>query len=258
MHLTLVKISGSLLSDKKLLMLFLSELHGYCTNNKSRYIIVHGGGATLSKYCRKHNIQFSFDEHGNRSTSASAMQATQRILAGQLSSDLVHACLTLQIPAIGLSASAGAMVLAQVHSGHSGDSHTGTVLSCDPTLPLLLLEQHYVPVINSVASDGKARALNINADELASELAIAARADALIFISDVEGVMEEQRLLPSMGREKATTLTQSGVIEFGMRVKVLSACKAKESKVEQVCIGNYTKQRDFLELLQGRQGTRIE
>ena len=105
--------------------------------------------------------------------------------------------------------------------------------------------------------DESGQGLNINADAAAFSIASALPCFALVFLSDIPGVMADGGVLQELTPEKAGSLTASGVISGGMVPKVSASLDALGKGVHTVIIGQYEESGSLARLLDGRQGTRI-
>src|SRR6185503_8740605 len=103
--------------------------------------------------------------------------------------------------------------------------YVGEVFKGDPELVELLLGKGYLPVMACTAIGTDGAYYNINADEMAAAAAIFCKAEQLVFLTDVSGVLDEQRaVIPQLSREKMVELRRSGVISEGMLPKT-RACE---------------------------------
>jgi acetylglutamate kinase len=93
-------------------------------------------------------------------------------------------------------------------------------VAVNPGLVTLLLEHGYLPVISPIAMDEQGTTYNINADSAAARIATALRAEKVIFMTDVDGVLREGRLIPSLSAAGALQLIMDGVIQGGMVPKI--------------------------------------
>jgi acetylglutamate kinase len=105
--------------------------------------------------------------------------------------------------------------------------------------------------------DEKGGPLNINADEAAFKIASALPASALIFLSDIPGILKDGKVLSSLSDDEARTEIEIGTIDGGMIPKVLSSAGALKEGVKHIIIGNYQSNGDLKKLLSGKKGTSI-
>lgn len=193
-----------------------------------RLVIVHGGGKLITEWLAKQNVASSFSR-GERVTDLKTLEVVVSVLAGLVNKEIVAAINGLGGQAVGVSGVDGALIQGQVKDAALG--YVGTVDKVNLELLARLLESGYVPVVapiglNSLAGpDEPAKMLNINADLVAGEVARAAGAERLIFLTDVAGICGESgELLPRLSAGEIAALLASGVVAGGMIPKV-NACR---------------------------------
>jgi acetylglutamate kinase len=193
---------------------------------------------------------------GIRQTSAAEMDIVDMVLAGRMNKHLVRVFGGLGVPAVGLSGSDGRFFTGESIDPAAGN-RTGRVTKVEPGAAVLLAGAGYVPVIASTSMDAQGGALNINADEAALEIARALRAAALVYLSDIPGILKEGRLIGRIGGGEAEKEIAAGVITGGMIPKVRSALDALRSGVGGVVIGEFARGGDLGRLLRRESGTTI-
>jgi len=222
-RIILVKIGGSTLGshDTTLDDLVTLQRRGVCP------VVVHGGGNRVSEWLKKMEIATSF-VRGLRVTDGKTIQVVIAVLAGLVNKELVAAILSRGGKAVGLSGIDGGMIQAIIQNPEMG--YVGEVVRVNPEPVEAILCAGYIPVIAPggfrVLSEDKdpVRLLNINADVIASEIAVALKAEKLIFLTDVPGIRDsEGKPLSLLSPEEARALIASGVISGGMIPKV-EAC----------------------------------
>jgi len=252
----LVKIGGKAAENAAALacladeMLFLSK--GY------RFLLVHGGGAEVTALSRKLGMESVF-ANGLRQTTAAEMDVVDMVLAGKVNKQLVRLLRARGIDAVGLSGADGA-ILTGKSAGTLPDgsqSRTGEVDGVDGKLLTLLLDNDFLPVISSPAMDSTGLALNLNADTAAFAIAVRLSCSALVFLSDIPGIIADGSVIRELSAAQAGTLTATGVITGGMVPKVSASLEALDRGVQTVIIGQYEEAGSLAELLDGRKGTRI-
>ena len=115
-----------------------------------------------------------------------------------------------------------------------------------------------MPIVSSPSTDPAGEAVNINADDVAFAIAEAVRAEALVFLSDVPGVLIEGEPLPVLTPAEVQQHLESGTITGGMIPKVRNALTAVSRGVKRVVIGAFEQKGDLARLLAGSTGTTIE
>ena len=116
----------------------------------------------------------------------------------------------------------------------------GKIISVDTTLINTLLDQGYTPIISTIGLDEKYLAYNINADDVATAIARAVKASKLVFLTDIEGVLEDpntpETLISKIDTESAKELFESGIITGGMIPKLKNCLEAVQNDVKRVHI----------------------
>lgn len=252
--IAVIKIGGRAASEKAALLQFLEEMS--TLSSRYRFIIVHGGGAEVTKVTAKFGLTPVFKD-GIRMTSPEEMDIVDMVLAGKMNKYIVRMC-GRYMPAAGLSGSDGKLFTGVRLSCENGDTTcTGEITKVDPTLLRLLLENGYTPVISSTSMDDEGMALNINADEAALAVAAALPAKHLIFLSDVPGILKEGKVIEKLHRKQVEEEITAGTIAGGMIPKVRSSVQALEGGVGEIIIGRYADVEDLQKLLEGSKGTVI-
>ena len=187
-------------------------------------VVVHGGGPHINEWMDKLNIPTRF-ENGLRVTDARTLDVVRMVLLGQVNSGLVLMASQLDGNAIGLSGTDGNMIRAHIIDEKLG--FVGEIESVDPTLPLTLIQQGYIPVIAPLGQSESGTCLNINADLVAAHLAGALNAEKLIFLSNVVGICRtDGSLISELTETEALHLIESGIINGGMIPKVTACLNA--------------------------------
>jgi acetylglutamate kinase len=191
-------------------------------------VVVHGGGAAISEWLQRLGVEAKF-VRGLRVTDAATLDVVVAVLAGVVNKRLVAELGALGVAAVGLSG-ADAMLL-QAHRYDSDVGFVGKIDRVDPAVIEELLRAGRLPVIAPIAveSDGAAapQLLNTNADTAAGEIAAALHAERLVFLTDVDGVLDaDRKLIPHLTAAEATALIASGVAAGGMIPKLEAAIRA--------------------------------
>jgi acetylglutamate kinase len=219
------------------------------------FFVVHGGGAEVSRVTKIFGLQPVFKD-GVRQTSPAEMEIVDMALAGKMNTGIVRIFEALGVPAVGLSGCDGGFFTGRSIDPEAG-SRTGRVTHVEPRAALLLAGAGYVPVIASTSMDLAGEALNINADEAAREIARAVRAKALVYLSDIPGILKDGQCIARMNAGEAEKEIAAGVITGGMIPKVRSALEAVKSGAGSVVIGEFTRRGDLDRLLNRESGTTI-
>ena len=181
-----VKLGGAGLETPSLLdgcMRAIAEL----VRDGNQVAVVHGGGVQLTRMLKALGKQSEFI-NGLRVTDAETRDVALMVLAGKVNKGLVAALGALGQPAVGLSGGDGLLFRARKKRTAPDLGFVGEIASSDPRWIEAIWQLNGVPVLSSMALGFDGEYYNINADEMAAACAIACRADALVFLTDVPGV----------------------------------------------------------------------
>lgn len=184
-------------------------------------VIVHGGGPEVSRTMKALGLEAVFVD-GLRVTTKEGLAITEMVLSGQVNKDLVALLNAQGGSGVGLSGKDGHTLTAKKMPHLKGKDlgYVGEIVGVNPQLISLLLGQGYIPVISPIGMDERGTTYNINADSAASRIASALKAEKIIFMTDVDGVMKDGRLISSLTAAGALQLIADGVIQGGMVPKV--------------------------------------
>ena len=200
-----------------------------------RVVVVHGGGPEISEMLGKIGKQSVFLD-GLRCTDGETMDIVQQVLCGRVNKNLVATLNRVGGRAIGLGGMDAALFEAQVKDRKYG--LVGEIVQVNPKVVEDMLDNGYIPVISTVAQGRDAvTAYNINADTAAAKLAIALKAEKLILLTDVRGLLrdpkDENTLIHVVHMSDVPMLKKSGVIQGGMIPKVECCVEAVRSGVKR-------------------------
>jgi acetylglutamate kinase len=250
----LVKIGGKAAEERESLGALCEELHAI--SRTYRLVLVHGGGAEVTAVSRRFGIEAVFRD-GVRQTSAEEMDIVDMVLSGSVNSRLVRLLRARGLDAVGLSGSDGGTFIGEPLGGTGAATRTGEVTRVDTRMLVLLLEAGYLPVLSSASMDAAGNGLNVNADSAAFHVAAGLEAAALVFLSDIPGVISEGSVIQAMSAGESRTLIERGVIKGGMVPKVTASFDAMDKGVKKVIIGRYESPGSLARLLEGKEGTRL-
>lgn len=196
--------------------------------------IVHGGGKEVTDVAGKLGIASQF-VNGQRFTDKPMMEVVQMVLAGKTNKDIVVRINQHDGDAVGLCGIDANVLRVERLSEEGVDlGLVGKITAVNTGYINLLLSSGIMPVIAPIGVDHDWQVFNINADIAASAIAAALRAEKLVFLSDVEGIMAGERLVHSVTEEQAEEMIERGVISKGMIPKVRSAFDALDASVNKV------------------------
>jgi acetylglutamate kinase len=221
--ITVIKLGGSTLGEHDTSLRDIAEAR----RAGRRIVVVHGGGATVSAWLERSGVEARF-VRGLRVTDEATLDVVVAVLAGLVNKQLVGELSALGAPAVGLSGADSLILQARAHDPELG--FVGAIQRVNQFPIEELLGLGYVPVIAPIAIDvasQQAQLLNVNADTAAGEIAAALRAERLVFLTDVEGVLDAERHVRGhLTPEEAGSLIAAGVVSGGMIPKLEAAVRA--------------------------------
>jgi len=233
-----VKYGGSIMTDQKMKALFAQDIV-LLKYVGMKPVIVHGGGKDISAYMEKLGKKSVFLD-GLRVTDEETMEITEMVLSGKISNEVVSLINQAGGKSVGLSGKDANLFLAKkVKSSKDEDlGLVGEIETVNGEILATLTDNGYIPVISSVAGDFQGHSLNVNADHAAAKVATALQAKKLIFLTDVEGIYKEGKLISSLNLVEAKELMLHPDIKGGMIPKLQYAIEATSECVDQVHIIN--------------------
>jgi acetylglutamate kinase len=186
--------------------------------------VVHGGGVQLTRMLKALGKQSEFI-NGLRVTDAETRDVALMVLAGKVNKGLVAGLGALGIPAVGLSGGDGLIFRARKKRTAPDLGFVGEIAASDPRLLDAIWQLNGVPVLSSMALGFDGEYYNVNADEMAAACAVACRADALVFLTDVPGVKgADGEVLRWLSIDQIAEMAKNAIISGGMLPK-LGACR---------------------------------
>ncbi len=200
-------------------------------------VLVHGGGPEITDMLKKVGKEAVFVD-GLRVTDQETVEIVQMVLAGKINKTLVKLLEAKCGKAMGVSGIDGHMIQCKVKDSRLGFVGEITSVNVQPIADLL--EKDYIPVVSTVGCDMNGHTYNINADTAASHIAGALKAERLITMTDITGIMmdpkDPESLIPCIDIQDAKDLFASGVISGGMIPKVECCIDAINYGVRKVTI----------------------
>lgn len=196
-------------------------------------VLVHGGGEAITRTADKLGIETQF-VHGKRVTDKEMITVVQMTLAGKVNQDIVRLISEHGAKAVGVSGLDANTIKAIPCPDASHLGLVGEIAMINTSYLDLLCHAKLIPVIAPIGFDDHGNVYNINADDAASAIAIALKAEKLIFVSDVAGVHHGKTILKSVCKAEAADLIEGGVISGGMIPKALSAYKTLDGGVHKI------------------------
>jgi acetylglutamate kinase len=189
-----VKAGGGALEREATLKAFLEQVEVFHQVG-IRVVIVHGGGTQSSDLSKALGAEARFVE-GRRVTDEKALEVAAMVLNGAVNTRILAACRRQGLPAVGLSGVDAGLIQARkrppVRVGEEIVDYgfVGDIVSIDPRVLNSLMDSGYVPVVSPLSAAADGTVLNINADTVASALAVSLKAEKLLFLTGAPGILE--------------------------------------------------------------------
>ena len=205
-------------------------------------VVVHGGGPQIGQLLDRLNIETRFID-GMRVTDEHTMDVVEMVLGASVNKEIVDSIHRNGGRAIGITGKDGQLIQARKLSGPWGNEgqpdigQVGEVERIDTDILSTLSDSDYIPVIAPVAGSEDGSTYNINADLVAGKLAEVLRAEKLMLLTNVPGLLDANgKTLTGLSSEQVETLIQSDVIQGGMLPKVRCALNAVKGGVNSAHI----------------------
>jgi acetylglutamate/LysW-gamma-L-alpha-aminoadipate kinase len=246
MMLTVVKMGGTVL-EEGLTEDFVEDIKRNLS--KTRIILVHGGGKKVTEIASKMGKEQRFitspEGFRSRHTDKETMEIFTMVMAGKINKQIVSSLLSHGVPAVGITGIDGASIkgsrkkqlVAVDETGRKRlveGGYTGKIEAVDAKLMLLLMDNGYVPVVAPIAIGQEFEELNVDGDRMAAHIAGNLKADKLILLTDVKGLILDGSLVTRLTmREAESTLPKIGK---GMSTKIHAASEAIKLGVSEVIV----------------------
>ena len=202
-----------------------------------KVVLVHGGGPEINEMLGKIGKKSEFVD-GLRVTDKETADIVQMVLAGKVNKSLVALLGTLGCKAIGLCGADGGLITAEPKSEKLG--YVGEITGINPQAILDLLEMGYIPVVSTTGYDKDGNVYNINADTAASKIAGVLKAESMISMTDIAGILRDKEnpetLIPKIYVSDIPQLVNEGIISGGMIPKIDCCREAIRMGVKKVFI----------------------
>ncbi|MBP5653924.1 MAG: acetylglutamate kinase [Clostridiales bacterium] len=192
-------------------------------------IVVHGGGPDINSMLKAVGKESTF-VNGLRYTDDETMQYAQMVLIGKTNKEIVSILCGKGAKAIGISGIDGHLIEAEKldvdADGNPVDiGYVGKIKNINTRVIEMLANDEYIPVIAPIGMGSDGQSYNINADTVASEIAVALKASKLMFLTDVGGVLEkdeqgQNHIIPVLSEKDVADCIESGIISGGMIPKI--------------------------------------
>lgn len=200
-----------------------------------KVVLIHGGGPEITGMLDKVGKKTEF-VNGLRVTDKETVDICQMVLSGKINKGLVNLIQNMGGKAMGLCGCDGHIIEAETLDEKLGYVGKITDVNVQPILDVL--EKGYIPVISTVGCDNEGNIYNINADTAASKIAGMLKAESLISMTDIRGLLrdkdDEESLIPVVNVSEAPQLMSDGIISGGMIPKVDCCIEAVRQGVNKV------------------------
>jgi acetylglutamate kinase len=228
-----IKYGGAAMTDDRLKETFAKDVT-ILRKIGINIIIVHGGGKDITDLATALNLQTKFVD-GQRYTDEQMVDVVLMVLAGKLNKQIVNLINSNGGNAVGLCGVDNQLLKAKKNT-EKDLGLVGEVNFVNVAFLNLLLNNGMMPVISPLAVGEDGKILNVNADLAAGAIASALKAEKLVYLSDIEGVIVDDMLVSSLTHQEAESLIARGAIHGGMIPKVRSAFATLETGVSKVHI----------------------
>ena len=207
-------------------------------------VVVHGGGPQIDAALNKIGKKGQFIQ-GMRVTDEETMEVVEWVLAGEVQQDIVGLINAAGGKAVGLTGRDGGMIRARklklVDLEDASKEHdvgqVGEIEAIDPSVVKALQDDQFIPVISPIGFGAQNESYNINADLVASKLAEILKAEKLMLLTNIKGVLDKEgNLLTDLTARRIDELVADGTISGGMLPKIAGALDAAKSGVNAVHI----------------------
>jgi acetylglutamate kinase len=250
----LVKLGGTLLDAAESRVRLARELAALAKSHQ--VVVVHGGGKQMTRFLAERGVESRFVD-GLRVTTPETIDAVLKVFAGSVNKQLAASMIDAGAQAVGISGIDGCLVEAEQLRPELGQ--VGRPVRANAALLSCLLAGGFVPVVACVAGDRNGRIFNVNADQMAVACARGFQAERLIFLTDVDGVLDaDKKRLSVLTLAASQELIRTGAATGGMQAKLNAAAAALAGRVPQVVIAPGAATDVVARLLAGEDlGTRI-
>jgi acetylglutamate kinase len=202
-------------------------------------IVVHGGGPNITRMLKRLGISTRFVD-GLRITDEETMEVVEMVLVGKINKDIVAGLNDMGGLAVGLSGKDGMLIRADHMSGKEHLGFVGQVREINTGVLETITEKGYIPVISPIGAGNHGQSFNINADHVASALATALKADKLVLLTDVPGILavpdDVSSRISRLRASEVESYIDCGIISGGMIPKVECCVEALQGGVNRTHI----------------------
>ena len=221
-----VKYGGAAMEDPALAALFAQDVV-LMRSVGMRPVVVHGGGPQIGRLMERLGKVPEFRD-GLRVTDAETLEIARMVLVGKVNRDIVASINVHDPLAVGLSGEDAGLITATARSPDLG--FVGDVVAVNPTIVERLLAEELIPVIATIGTDPEGQAYNVNADTAAAAIAAALKAEKLVYLTDVPGLLTDvadpASVVVTVTVDELEALLESGKLSGGMIPKIRACVRA--------------------------------
>ena len=238
--IVVVKYGGNAMTNEKLKQAVMNDIV-LLSLVGVKVVLVHGGGPEISEMLKQLQIESRFIG-GLRYTDQDTVDVVKMVLAGKVNKELVNLLSRSKGNAVGLCGIDGDMLRAERKVGSNGEDlgFVGDIVKVNEKPILDALADGYIPVIATVASDEFGQTYNINADTAAARIAAQLKAENLILMTDIAGLLRDKddpsTLIPYVNVSEVPFLKRKGIISGGMIPKIECCVEAVRRGVKKTAI----------------------
>ncbi len=249
-----IKAGGRVVADRERTRALMEQV-GILHRLGIHAVVVHGGGSQATELAGRLGLSTRFVQ-GRRVTDAATREVTTMTFNGSINTGIVAVCRQLGVPALGISGVDAGLIHARRRppvevegEGEVDYGFVGDVESVNAGVLRRILEERFVPVVSPLSADDEGEVLNVNADVVASRLAIEMKAEKLILLTGAPGILEDpadpSTLVSYTDVKGLGALHEAGSLEGGMLPKVTAIKDALAGGVARVHVISH-KVRDSL------------
>ena len=237
-----IKYGGSIIGNIANKIAFVKDI-SLLTHLGMKIIIVHGGGKHINKHLLEKGIESNFHK-GYRITDSNTINEVEMVLSGHINKDITLLLNNLGTKAVGINGKDAGLIKSKkkIIDSEVDIGHVGEIVNINTEFLNLLLEKNYIPVISPIGFDKEGNTYNINADDVASEIANSMKAEKLFLISDINGIYtdlnNESTFISRLNINESKKLILDGLVNGGMIPKINSCINSIENGVKSVHIIN--------------------
>jgi len=238
----LIKIGGHAIIDRKIMEKVVQDVV-FLRFVGAKPMIVHGGGPEITHNMEKFGKKPVFID-GLRVTDDETLEIAEMVLVGKINTDIVRYIVKYGGKGVGLSGIDGLLISAKKKGKVLSEKDkkevdlglVGDIEKVNTEILEMSINNGYIPVISPIATDVHGNHFNINADTMAGEIAAEVKAKKLILLTNVPGVIKDEKVISDLSIEAAGSLIKDKIVTGGMIPKLNASINAVRKGVEKAHI----------------------